>query len=83
MRYESEDPAHFLATRLLYWDYAWIAAINTHLGRDGEARAAAATAVRSNPKFSIRRYLKTDPYADAADVEKIRVGFRMAGPPES
>ncbi len=51
-------------------------------GRDEEARAAAKEALRINPKFSVERYMRTQPLKDPAARERLAQAFKKAGLPD-
>ena len=56
-----------------------LAATYIHLGREEEARAAAAEVRRIAPKFSLKRYAKRLPLKDQAIKERIIATLREAG----
>jgi tetratricopeptide (TPR) repeat protein len=51
-------------------------------GREEEARAAAKEALKINPKFSVERYMKTQPLKDPAARERFAQALRKAGMPD-
>lgn len=51
-------------------------------GREAEARAAAAEALRLNPKFTLRAYEGFVVYKNRSDMERDLMAFRKAGLPE-
>jgi len=60
---------------------AWSALIVTYgaMGKEDEARAAAAELLKINPKFSAEKYLKTLPYKDDNYPRLAAESFRKAG----
>jgi adenylate cyclase len=52
-------------------------------GREEDAQAAVAEALKQNPKASIKGYTATIPYKDPAEIERIRDSLRKAGLPET
>jgi len=52
-------------------------------GREEDAYAAVAEALKQNPKASIKGYAATIPYKDQAEIERIKDSLRKAGLPES
>ena len=52
-------------------------------GREEDAQAAVAEALKQNPKASIKGYAATIPYKDPAEIERIRDSLRKAGLPET
>jgi adenylate cyclase len=65
-----------------FWMHAQLAAIYIEMGRDEEARAAAAEVLRINPKFSIELYAKTSIMKDRSVVDKYSEAMRKAGLPD-
>jgi adenylate cyclase len=65
-----------------FWMHAQLAAIYIEMGRDEEARAAAAEVLRINPKFSIELYAKTSFMKDRSVVDKYSDALRKAGLPD-
>jgi len=59
--------------------YITLAISYIRLGRDEEARGAAAEICRINPKFSVDSWMKMSPYKDPAQTEKIANATRKAG----
>jgi len=51
-------------------------------GREEEARAAAKEALKINPKFSVERYMKTQPLKDPAARERFAQALRKVGMPD-
>jgi len=49
------------------------------LGREKEARVAAANVLKVNPKFSLENLAKTAPYKNKADAERLIGALRKAG----
>jgi len=49
------------------------------MGREKEARAEAAEVLRINPKFSVDSLVKSSPYKDHSQREKVAEGLRKAG----
>jgi len=49
------------------------------LGREEEARAAAAEVLRLDPKFSVEYFVKTLPLKNKADTERLIDALRKAG----
>ena len=62
--------------------HRWLAASYAQLGREAEAKAAAAEYPRRTPDFSIARHFATVPFRDADDRDHCADGLRMAGLPE-
>jgi hypothetical protein len=56
-----------------------LAAVYSELGREEEARAAAAEVVRINPKWSLEVWKQRVPYKDPAMLERIFAALRKAG----
>jgi adenylate cyclase len=56
-----------------------LASIYIRLGREEEARAAAAEVLRNVPKFSLERFAKKLPYKNQAYREEIIERLRKAG----
>jgi hypothetical protein len=81
-RYDDVIKSTSLKNPLKYYDHAYLAAAYAYLGRDDEARAAAAEVLRLQPGFSIQLYSKQEPYKDPADFEHLLQGFHKAGLPE-
>jgi len=52
------------------------------LGRDGEARSAAAEVVRTNPQFTLIAFATYVPYAHERDLQRTLDLLRKAGVPE-
>ena len=69
------NPDHFLP-------YVRLAAALSELGRDVEARAAAAQVLRINPKFTITYWGRVSPYKDPAAWARHRNALLKAGLPE-
>jgi adenylate cyclase len=65
-----------------FWIHAALATIFIEMGRDEEARAAAAEVLRINPKFSIELYAKTSFSKDRSIVDKYSEALRKAGLPD-
>ncbi len=59
-----------------------LAAAYGHLGRNEEARAEWAEALRVNPEYSLKHKKKILPYKNPADFDRIVDGLRLAGLPE-
>jgi hypothetical protein len=49
------------------------------VGREEEARAAAAEVLRINPTFSLEQFARTRPYADKSFVDRMIDALRKAG----
>ena len=62
--------------------HRWLAASHAQLGREAEAKAAAAEYLRRTPDFSIAKHLATVPFRDADDRDHYADGLRKAGLPE-
>ncbi|GAB1583877.1 winged helix-turn-helix domain-containing tetratricopeptide repeat protein [Phyllobacterium phragmitis] len=60
----------------------FLAASLAQLGRLEEARTEAELFLVSNPHFTIRHWVMTEPFRDAATLEHFMDGFRRAGLPE-
>jgi adenylate cyclase len=56
-----------------------LAAIYSELGREEDARAAAAEVLRINPTFSLERWAKTHMYKNQADIDRVVEALRKAG----
>jgi adenylate cyclase len=56
-----------------------LAAAYSKLGREEDARAAAAEVLRINPKFSLEQWAKTHMYKNQADLDRIVEALRKAG----
>ena len=56
-----------------------LAATYSLLGREEEARAAAAEVLRIEPKFSVEYIVKTLPFKNEADTERLVNALRKAG----
>ena len=56
-----------------------LAAAYSELGRDKEARAAAAEVLNINPKFSLEQWAKTHMYKNQADFDRFVEALRKAG----
>ncbi|MDH3874851.1 MAG: tetratricopeptide repeat protein [Desulfobacteraceae bacterium] len=52
-------------------------------GREEDAQASVAEALKQNPKASIKGYAATIPYKDPAEIERIKDSLRKAGLPET
>jgi adenylate cyclase len=59
--------------------YIQLAATYSMLGREGDARAAAAEVMKINPKFSLEKYTKTIYFKNQADVDRTIEALRKAG----
>ena len=59
--------------------YLQLAATSSMMGREEEARAAAAEVLKINPKFSLEQYAKTIYFKSQADKEKTIDALRKAG----
>jgi hypothetical protein len=62
--------------------YRWLAAAYGQLGREQEAKAAAAEYLTLTPDFSISRHLELLPFQRPEDREHYAEGLRKAGLPE-
>ena len=62
--------------------HLFMAASFAMLGRDEEARAAAAEVLRINPRFTLKAYAAYVPYNSDAHLERNLEAFRKAGLPE-
>jgi adenylate cyclase len=56
-----------------------LAIASSELGREAEARAAAAEVLRINPKFSLEVYKERVPIKDPATLEREITALRKAG----
>jgi len=63
--------------------YVDLAVCYTALGKEKEARAAAAEISRTNPRFTLRAYASYVPSSDPSDLESKVEMLRKAGVPES
>jgi adenylate cyclase len=59
--------------------YLILAATYTMLGREDEARTAAAKVLRIDPKFSVEHFAKTRPHIDPANTARFADALRKAG----
>jgi tetratricopeptide (TPR) repeat protein len=59
--------------------HVWLAAIYGHQGRIEEARAEWDKALAVNPNYSLDERIKTWPYRNPADRERVVEGLRQAG----
>ena len=59
--------------------YIQLAATYSMLGREGDARAAAAEVMKINPKFSLEKYTKTIYFKNQNDIDKTIDALRKAG----
>jgi adenylate cyclase len=64
------------------WMFAYLAISLVGDNRIEEARAATAEAVRRAPRYSIERFMRSEPFRDEATLERFRVALRKAGFPE-
>lgn len=62
--------------------FVWLAAAAAQLGRDDEARAAAAEVLRLQPEFTITNWLQLLRLSKHEDAERLADGLRKAGLPE-
>ena len=60
----------------------FIAAAYAMLGREEQARSAAAEVLRINPRFSLKAFAAHVPYYSKADLDRDLTAFRKAGLPE-
>jgi adenylate cyclase len=60
-----------------------LAATYSELGREEEARAAAAEVLRIDPTFSLEQWAKTHMYKNQADLDRFVEALRKAGLPET
>ncbi len=65
-----------------FWMHAALANVYIMMGRDEEARAAAAEVLRINPKFSLEWYAKRSFIKDRSVVDKSVDALRKAGLPD-
>jgi tetratricopeptide (TPR) repeat protein len=65
-----------------FWVHAALASIYIEMGRDEEARAAAAEVLRISPKFSLELYDRTSLLKDRSVVDKTIDTLRKAGLPD-
>jgi len=56
-----------------------LASCYAELGREEEARAAAAEVLRINPNFSLEVWRQMIPFKDPAELERYLAGLRKAG----
>jgi TolB-like protein/Tfp pilus assembly protein PilF len=68
----TRHPDHLVA-------HVQLAGIYSAAGREAEARAAAAEALRLDPKFSLERVRPWLPFQDPAAIERYLAGLRQAG----
>ena len=62
--------------------YRWLAAAYGQLGREPEAKAAAAEYLKRAPDFSLASHLEMLPFQHAADRDHYAEGLRKAGLPD-
>ena len=62
-----------------YFIHVRLAAVYSDLGREQEARAAAAEVLRIKPDFSVEAYARANPFRDPALVEQRKELLRRAG----
>jgi len=65
-----------------YYDAAYMAACHARLGNSDRAHTLAAECLASQPNYSIRRLLVTEPYKLTSDAENLAQSLRLAGLPE-
>jgi adenylate cyclase len=65
-----------------FWIHAALAGVYIMMGRDEEARAAAAEVLRINPKFSLEWYAKRSLIKNRSEVDKTADALRKAGLPD-
>ncbi len=56
-----------------------LAAVDSELGREAEARAEAAEVLRLNPQFSLEVHRQREPMKDLAMLERQLAALRQAG----
>ena len=61
----------------LFWSD--LAAVYSEVGREAEARTAAAEVLRINPKWSLEVWKQRVPYKDPATLERVFAALRKAG----
>ncbi len=59
--------------------YMWLAVVDVELGRNDEARAAAAEVLRLNPHYSLATWRQVYPYKDPAVQDRWLADLRKAG----
>jgi adenylate cyclase len=59
--------------------HVFLATTYSRMGREKEARAEAGEVLRINPKFSIDYFVKTLPYKDQSQIDKVVNAMRKAG----
>lgn len=59
--------------------HLFLAAVYSEIGRDAEARAAAAEVLRINPAWSLAVWKQRVPYRDPAMSERVFIALRKAG----
>ncbi|WP_245350380.1 adenylate/guanylate cyclase domain-containing protein [Bradyrhizobium sp. UFLA03-84] len=80
--------AHEIASHVLKQRPLWLTAQSTliatlwNLGRQGEARAAAADLLGGHPNFTLARWARLLPYRRQDDLDALVTPLRMAGLPE-
>jgi len=62
--------------------YLGLALVYSEVGRDEEAKAAAAEVLKRNPEISLKQVRNRLPYKDPAEVERILAALRKAGLPD-
>jgi len=64
------------------WMFAYLAISLVGADRLDEARTATAEAIRRAPNYSVARFMRSEPFRDAATLERLGVALRTAGFPD-
>jgi hypothetical protein len=79
----AEAVANFNHTRVRpYRALALLAACQAELGDMDRARISVADCVALRPNFSIKHYMRKEPFQLQADAERVEAALRRAGLPE-
>ena len=81
-RYGEAAQALERATALRPYASRYLAACYAQVGRNAEARALAAEALRQEPSFTLRDWAEDEPYESSTSLEHMMEGLRKAGLPE-
>jgi tetratricopeptide (TPR) repeat protein len=64
------------------WMFAYLAISLVGHDRIEEARIATAEAIRRAPRYSVERFMRSEPFRDAATLVRLGAALRMAGFPD-